>query len=375
MPTLPDKVELQIGGKTHSDWSSYEIDSDLLVPADGFHLTLGASHALPPEIVPGAPVIVAIGGDTVLTGRIDEIEHSVSKGSHNITVAGRDKAASLLDCSVPLFTSKTVSLSQIATKILAPFGIGAPKIDADETTIRDKINVEPGDTAWDALARAAEANGLWPWFEPDGTLVIGGPDYSAPEVATLAMRKDGSGNNLISLSKHESIHGRYSELTVLGQTHGTGVNHGRNNLAGGAGDTGVTWYRPKIVIDHECVSNALCQARAGKLLADGRLNGITLTAVVKGHRIVAPGQPSDGQLWKPGQRIHVKSEPHGIDGTFFLIGRKFTRSRMDGTRTVLTLKEDGVWVLDAHPHKNRHRRGKNALPGQIIDIPVPGSQA
>lgn len=371
MPTPSDKVELLIGNMAHSDWSSYELDSDLLVPADGFHLTLGASGALPPEVVPGAQVVVKIGGETVLTGRLDEVEHSVSKTSHSFTLSGRDRAAALVDCSAPVFVAKMMGLKQIVAKIVSSFEITRYEISADQTTLRDKINVEPGDTAWNMLARAAEANGLWPWFDPDGTLVIGGPDYSAPEVATLILRKDGRGNNALSLSRHESVHDRYSELTVLGQTHGTGLHHGHNDLVGKAGDNGITWYRPKIVIDHEADSTAICQSRARKLLADGRLNGITLVATVKGHRIVAPGQPSDGQLWKPGQRVHVKSEPHGIDGTFFLMGRKFTRSRMDGTRTVLTLKEDGVWVLDAHPHKNRHRRGKNALGGQIIDIQVP----
>jgi len=69
-----------------------------------------------------------------------------------------------------------------------------------------------------------------------------------------------------------------------------------------------------------------------------------------------------------GQRIRVISEPHNLDAIYFLMARKFVRSRTDGTRTALTLKEDGMWVMDAHPHKNKHRRGKNSLPGKIIDV-------
>ncbi len=49
--------------------------------------------------------------------------------------------------------------------------------------------MEPGDTAWDALVHVAEANGLWPWFDPDGTLVVGGPKYDAPEQATLILAR------------------------------------------------------------------------------------------------------------------------------------------------------------------------------------------
>ena len=101
--------------------------------------------------------------------------------------------------------------------------------------------------------------------------------------------------------------------------------------------------------------------RARKLLADSRLSAMTLTALVKGLRIAAPGEPGDGQLWTPGQRVRVISEPHGLDGIYFLMARNFSGSRGAGAVTQLTLTEDSVWVLDAHPHKNQHRRGVNAI--------------
>lgn len=374
MPTPSENVELLIAGKMHGDWSSYEIDSDLLTPADGWHVTLGmADGKMPPDVVEGAPVEVKVGGETVLTGRVDDIDEPVSKTAHTFTMSGRDGAAVLVDCSAPIFVAKMVNLKEIVAKIVRPLGITKIRIDADATLTREKVNIEPGDSAWDALEHAAEANGLWPWFEPDGTLVIGGPDYSTPVVATLILRKSGKGNNMISLAKLKSIHGRYSEVTVLGQTHGTDLEQGKNALRATVKDDGVNWYRPKIVVDHEADSYAVALDRARKLISDSRLNGLTLSAVVKGHRITAPGQPSDGLLWKPGMRIRVISEPHDIDAVFFLMGRKLNGGRSDGKRTALTLKEDGKWVLDAHPHKNKHRRGKNSLPGKIIDVTAPGA--
>ena len=217
---------------------------------------------------------------------------------------------------------------------------------------------------------AAEANGLWPWFDPDGTLVVGGPDYSKPEVATLIMRRDGRGNNVLSLDLRRSIAERYSHLTVLGQTHGTEAETGKHNLGAKYEDPEMKAiaYRPKIVTDHESDNTAVAKARAQKLLSDAKMHGTTLTAKVKGHRIIAPGQPEDNKLWQPGQRVRVFSEPHGIDEVWFLIGRKFIGGRGDGAVTELTLKQDRVWVLKAHPHKRRHRRGKNSSPGQIIDV-------
>lgn len=365
MPTRAENVELLIGGNAHGDWSSYEIDSDLLTPADAWRVTLGMSDGkMPPDVAAGAPVVVKVGGETVLTGYCDEIAHQVSKASHSFTMSGRDLAADLLDCACPIFTKQQASLSEIIAAIVREFNITKHVVDADATRTRKKIAVDPGETAWNTLAHAAEANGLWPWFEPDGTLVVGGPDYNAPEVATLILRRDGKGNNVISLDKTESMAERFSKITVYGQTPGGDSEPGQNALHYGAPDYAVGRNRPKIVQDHEADSPAVCRDRARKLIADSRLHGLAISAVVKGHRIVAPGHDADGLLWKPGQRIHVISKPHNLDATYFLMARKFTRSRQDGTRTTLTLKEDGIWLLDAHPH-NRHRRGKNSLLGMV----------
>lgn len=369
MPEPIDQVELLIAGKSHADWESYEIDSDLLTPADAWHVTLGMSGGqMPPDVVAGAAVEVRVGGDTVMVGWVDEIKHANSKTSHTLIMSGRDMASDLLDCACPVFVKRMASLNEIVAAIVREFGIRKFHIDAETIFTRDKINVEPGDTAWDVLSHAAEANGLWPWFEPDGTLIVGGPDYSIPEVATLVLRRSGKGNNVIALDKTESMLERYSKVTVFGQTHGTESEPGKHDLHDSAKDDGVSRNRLKIVVDHECDNTAVCRARARKTIADGRLHGFTLTATVKGHRIVAPGQATDGALWKPGQRVRVFSEPHNIDQVFFLMARKFNGGRTEGARTELTLKEDGVWALDAHPHKRKHRRGKNSLPGRIINV-------
>lgn len=370
MATASENLQLLIGGKVHDRWESYEIDSDLLVPADAWRVTLGMPGGDWPEaVVIGAPVQAKLGNDVVLNGRIDDIDDTVTKEEHSLQLNGRDGAAVLLDCSAPVFVAKQAGLDEIIAKIVRPLGVSKIRIDAAKTTTREKINVEPGDSAWNVLTNAAEANGLWPWFDPDGTLVVGGPDYSKPPVATLIMRRNGRGNNVKRIMRSQSMRDRYSEVTVLGQTHGTAMATGKNNLRGAAKDDGMSWYRPKIVVDHEADNNGVCQSRARKLLADGRLRGLSFKATVKGHRIVAPGQPTDGLLWQPGQRVVLVSEPHGVSGIYFLMARKFTLSRSAGTETILTLHEDGVWTLDAHPHKNKHRRGKNSLPGKVVDIP------
>lgn len=363
----PDVVEVKIGGQTHKGWTRYEIDSDLMTPADAWRVTLAqAEIALPKEVVEGAAVEVRLNRDVVLSGRLDERELRVAAGLHELLLSGRDGAGVLLDCSSPIFSRSGVTLAQLVANITKELGIKQIRIEADNKLLREKVNIEPGDSAWDALRRAAEANGLWPWFEPDGTLVVGGPRYDKPHVATLVLRADGKGNNVLSLAERRSIVERFSEVTVYGQAHasgsGAGERDGRNNIKGKEEDTGVKVYRPKVMVDHEAVNESIARARARKIISDARVKGYTLTALVRGHRT------DDGLLWTPGQRINVKSEPHGIDGTYFLMARRFTGDKASGQRTQLTLKEDGVWTLDAHPNKRKHRRGKNSLPGKVVDL-------
>lgn len=369
MPSPRDSVRLFIGGLVHAEWDFYDIDSDLLIPADAWRVGLVLTEGrLPAKVAEGAEVQVRVGDDLVMTGRIDEIGEAVSKRGLSFDISGRDGAAALVDCSSPIFGAQMVSLAEVVAKVVNKLGVTRVRIDAAGTRTREKVMVEPGEMAWDTLTNAAEANGLWPWFEPDGTLVVGGPDYSQAPVASLILRRSGEGNNVESLSRRRSIQGRYSEITVLGQRRGTHLEQGRHNLKATVSDTGVSWYRPRIAVDYEADSDAVCRSRARKLLADSRLKGMTLMAEVAGHRVVAPGQAGDGLLWKPGQRVHVLSEPHGIDDVFFLMARRFSGGRDQAPRTALTLKEDRAWLLDAHPHKKKHRLGKNAAPLQILDI-------
>lgn len=392
----PDSVSLLVNGRMHSAWSRYTIDSDFLIPSDAWSVSLGLPDGVfPKEIVRGVPVSVRIGGDTVMTGRVDEIQRDVSRQQLTLSLSGRDGAAVLVDCASPVFSSRQLSLDEVVAQVVRPLGISRVRIDAESSIRNDKASVEPGERAWDTLLRAAAARGLWPWFDPDGTLVIGGPDYLAAPVATLVMNRDGSGNNLISLSDTSTIVNSYSELTVLAQGHaqrstGSGLTiidtfedtdqdaDGASSIAESTGspaagyhglkavvrDETVPYYRPQIMVVGDADNLEQVQYRARKAMADARLAGYSLVATVRGHRMAS------GQLWQPGQRIRIRSEPHGIDSVYFLMGREFNGGRPGGVTTTLRLKEDGIWIPDAWPkkRKTRKRRTKINKELRIIDV-------
>lgn len=395
-----DKVSVVVGGKVHSDWSGYGIDSDFLIPADAWSMRLGLPDGIFPEgVARGVPVQVRIGPDVVMTGRIDRVSRSVSRDQVSLSVTGRDGAAILVDCASPLLTSRQASLEEVIAQVVRPLGIKNIELHAESSIRNDKITTEPGERAWDILLRACAGRGLWPWFRPDGTLVIGGPDYTTAPVATLVMRRSGEGNNLLSLTDESSMERSFSRLTVLAQGHAHSTNKKKElgiidvtspttfsvtedadtseaELDTGLAETGqhglqftvedptVTYYRPQVVVMHDADDLEQVRYRARKMMADARLEGYSLIARVQGHRT------SDGVLWEPGQRIHVISEPHGIDAIYFLMGREFTGGRPGGALTTLRLKEDGVWIPDAWPKKKKARKGRKKKKQElgIVDV-------
>ena len=386
-----DKVSVVVGGKVFSDWSGYGIDSDFLIPADAWSMRLGLpSGIFPAEVVRGATVQVRIGPDVVMSGRIDRVSRNVSRDQVSLTITGRDGAAILVDCSSPIFTSRQVSLEEVIAQVVRPLGIKNIELHAESSIRNDKITAEPGEKAWETLLRACAGRGLWPWFNPDGTLVIGGPDYTAGPVATLILRRNGDGNNVLSLTDESSIERCHSQLTVLaqGHAHSTKKDLGIVDVAGDTGtvavtdeemDTGIAetgqhglrytvedpsvgYYRPLVLVMHDADDQEQVRYRARKVMADARLEGYSLIARVQGHR------NSDGVLWQPGQRIHVISEAHGIDAVYFLMGREFTGGRPGGTVTTLRMKEDGIWIPDAWPKKKKGRKKRQKQELGIVDV-------
>lgn len=356
-------IRLSIGGLAHDTWDGWSVESDLLTPADAFELELHTKNAtrLPDVIKEGAPCSLTLDGDRVLTGQIDEFEHDVSRQGISMRINGRDRAAPLVDCSAPFVSMREASLAQILDQVVKPLGAYQVEIRADKAKTRRRIQIEPGQTAWEALLQVAEANGLWPWVEPDGRLIIGGPDYNAPPVGVLVMREDGVGNNVQRLSVRRSIANRYSQITVLGQ-HGQYDNDGldtkRSHLRSVIQDDTLARrgiFRPKVIIDSASENQDMATTRARKLLADSRLEGFEIRAIVKGHRA------DNGQVWNPGQRVIVRSEPHGLDAIYFLMSRTLRLSRGEGAITELRLREDRMWVLDAkQPKKHKGKSNPDA---------------
>ena len=355
---LQSDVRLVVDGHIHDQWESYRIDSHLLIPADDWELRVssvddvGKPIALPVFVQEGADVKLFVGDDLALSGLIDTIVEDDDKWQDNIVLSGRDYASRLLDCSAPILDMQQATLEQVIRKAVGVLGITQVRYQATPSNPRQKVHTEPGQSIWEWLRAACEANHVWPWFAPDGTLIIGQPDYTTSPVADLITNISGEGNNIKSTMSTRSIVDRYSEVIVFGQAAGIGSKG--SNVKATSYDTGVKIYRPKIIIDGNCETLALAQARDSKEIADGRLAGRHLTIKVAGHRIF--NGSGIGRLWEPGMRVNLSLEHRGVFGIYYLIGRTFTRSRRTGTETILKFVEDGAWMLNLDTVKAKRRR-------------------
>jgi prophage tail gpP-like protein len=362
---MSEPVRLLVGGYAHDRWESYRIDSDLLTPADDWNMVVSsdAGGTLPDFVHEGADVTLSIGDDQLLTGLVDAIAEDVEKGTNYIELYGRDRASLLIDCSAPILSMQMATLEQIVQKAVQPLGFKTVEYRAKPAAPRQTVHTEPGQSVWDWLQAACEANQVWPWMAPDGTLVIGAPDYSTAPVADLILRRGGAGNNVKRIQRTRSLHESFSEITVLGQSAGTG-DVGHNDIKGIATDDTVPLYRPRVVVDGNCETTDLANRRAAKLIADSRMNRDNLVVSLEGHRVTTSA--GVGAPWAPGMRVHVLSEPHGVDAVYFVIRRTFTRSRNTGAGTELHLIPDGSWITALPFMKAKRRAGYGKKKGTYV---------
>ncbi|MDP0344660.1 phage tail protein [Glaesserella parasuis] len=357
---IENEIVVEIDGKQYKNWKSYNIDSDFLIPADSFSFDLGKSSEM--QVLPnfaGKTAVVKINGETVLTGIVDNTQHRISKSGRYYAINGRDRASILLDCSAPITNVKGLTIFDAIKKIVEPLGIKQVELRAENNPTLDKIDIDISETAWEAIMRCANSAGLHCWFEPNGTLIVGGADYSTPPVATLYVRaSDSSRNNFNEASLTFDVSQSYSEVTFLGQKHGRDSDSAKHDFKWVYKNPELQIYKPKTVVLSDVENLEALKKQAKKQISDWQLETFDLTVTVPDHKTAS------GQLWQAGQRVHVICEEYEIDAIFFLMGRRFMLSRAGGTQTELRFKQDGIWTPDAYKAKAEQARKRKGRKGK-----------
>lgn len=335
MPSSPVPISVVIGGVTWVNWTRYELDADFVSPADAWSVeAANPTAAQIASLVTGASVQVLVGGVPVLTGLLERKAIRRSPDGTVISISGRDLAAPLVDCCPsPGWGATSLSLEGVAAAAITELGIVATLSVVPEAQVpRPHLRPEPGETWWALLDRLARKARLMVWMTPAGTLSIGRPDYLSPPVGALVFTP-GARCNVKEGIYTEDLSGRFSAVTVVGQTAGSDFSGG-GSVSGTAQDAELVargLHRPTVVDDGEVASSAEARDRAAWEISHRAFASKTLQYTVVGHG------PSEGVLWAPNQQVTVEDDiVAGGRGTWWISGRRLLRDA-GGTRTVLTL--------------------------------------
>lgn len=302
-----DTVELQINGVSLSGWDGVTIKRSIDTCADSFSVTSALDVTRPAIVGALKPfgyqtVTVKIGGDLVLTGRIESVDTEVSADDSTVSVQGRSLTGSLIDCSIDIgkYNFNGLKLSAIARTICQPFGIS---VDAQYDKTIAEATAEPGQGAFEFLNRLAQDIGCLLTCDSAGKLVI--RKYTAPP-APVASLSIGAGSLLSASASYDGTK-RFSRYKLLQQ------QDGKPDLKGIADDSGISAYRPLVSTGADGNATEIQDAakwRRALSLAES----VVVSASVDGWRM------DNGDLWEPGLAVTLKAPGCFISkDTVFLI--------------------------------------------------------
>lgn len=331
-----EQVELTVDGRIYTGWTSAKVELGLDALAGSFSLTLAerspadGSGAEPQPWLAraGAPAMISIDGSPVITGWIDTVEPLLIGDDHLITVRGRSKTADLIDCSAVQATSAFVgrTILQIATELARPFGITVSLRGNAGAPFR-RFTLQPGETVFEAIERAAKMRGLLLVTDPDGTLALVNPQPSGSAVRIE------QGRNILQISARHDVSQRFSRYIVRGQHAGSDDLNGREaaQVRAEATDPGVTRHRPLVVMAEEQATIATARTRA-------QWEATVRAAKAQGAEVTMRGwYAEDGQLWTQTRSVELVAPAAYIEGQMMVANVTFNLDDRAGRTTVLSL--------------------------------------
>ena len=335
-----NEIRLVIGDVEISGWDNVTADSQIDTPADNWSLSLFREDGQPlPDSVHGAAKVqLFYNNEVILTSIADNVDEAVSRQGYGLEISGRDLAGQLIDCSVPIFNGRQITLEELLNRFVKAgdlAGVIRGVNIQNNSWLKNKVSVEPSESLWDAIAKAAQVTGQHVWLESDGTLSIGDPfanPYQVQEALRLINPLDNS-NNVLDLSYSNDVSGVFTQIKVLSQD-----GEAQSILSEATAQTQYSFNRLKIVTLGDVETKAEADAALNKIIKDNNLAAYGLTATVDDWLI-------DGRLWRAGFYVNVETNALSrATGKWAVLGRTFNLSRDKGKTTKLNLKRQGDWA-------------------------------
>lgn len=342
------EVTLLVNGKNYGGWKQATVTRSLDAISGKFDLSSVDKWETSGQrwtIYPGDKCELSIGGKALITGYVDKTSPSYDSNSHAIRISGRDKTADLVDCSAVVTSSEIrgLNLTGIIQALAKPFGVGVVA-QTDPGPVFPSFGIQPGETVWEAIERAARQRFMVVTTDGQGNIVIA-------DIGTARAVDDLiEGQNIKEASADYDYSQRFSRYIVKGQSAASndGAQAAVPNIQSEAVDPNIKRYRPKILTAETQASDGSASNRADLEAATRAGKSTKISVTVVGWTM------SNGELWPLNVLVRIRSPFLSIDEDMLISEVKFDVSD-GGVVTELQLTRPDAYLLG----QGKGKRGKD----------------
>ena len=318
-------VELKVNGEKFRGWKDVSIKRGIEFLASEFRLGITEDAPDSWPLDEGDECVVSLDYNDipipVITGIIDSVDPSYDKNSHSISISGRSKTGQLVDCSEAhsVGTFYNQMPEQLATELCQPFGINVVNQCLNTGGPYNVFSVIHGEQVHECLERISRERKFLLTDNPYGDLVFMNP--SKEKILTALIE----GQNILAASSQNKLADRFS-LMIVKSNNPRDIGVGRADV----NDTEILLYRPKVIISETPLDSAACKKRAEWEIYVRAARAMTTTVTIQGWA-------HDTGLWEPNKIVYLDSPRIRRDGEFLITEVEYTMSKVDGSKTTLTL--------------------------------------
>lgn len=332
---------LSVNGMDYSGWKGISVSRSLEQLTGQFSLSISDKWAADMEPLPIEPedaCQVSLDGIPVITGYVDSATPGFDPDTVTFSVSGRDKTGDLVDCSavVPNYEFRNATVTDIAQRLCQPFGISVI-VETDVGAPFKRHAVQPGETVWNCLERAAKQRGILCTTNGRGDLVLAVPGK------LQASDRIVQGKNCIKGNAPRDHRNRYSRYIVNGQEPSwyVGETEPHPNSFAETIDTNVKRHRP-LILNSEMQCNRQSAKQRAENEATRRAGECTrFAARVQGWK------QSSGELWEPNMQVSVTAPRLHVSGVVFIISTvRYSVADSGGSVVDLDLKRPDAFLYN-----------------------------
>lgn len=340
------KLELRVNGESFDGFESGSVTLTMELPFNTFDVEYIVDENEPTKrsIFPGDEVSIALDGEVILEGFVDDTEDDDDPDDGiRLRALGYSRTYDLTKASVvdPPFSWTKTHLDRIALDLCRPYGIDAQVIGSQGAPL-ELFAVQRGDKAFDTLSRVALRRGKLIYCV-GGDAVIASVGAYRTETALIRGEEP-----LLRSSRSDSWSSRHSHYVFSAQAPATDDRWGKSaaQINHKVEDANISRYLP-LLVEAEAYEAKELEIRA-KLERNQRAGrGERVSALVNGWATV------EGTVWRPNTIVHMTNPILGIFADLVVATVRFNFSAKSPRSTELLLCRPEAFDVVDYPVSKR----------------------